>query len=330
MTLIFSQADWHELCQQAPKPQHDLMLDDFEMVTGVPESLGRGYDRAMELLPGVWLSFSDCQYCQDWMFKETVHDHPIQIMIFLSGFHYFDEVYPNLGGTHSYFSGSGISPAYVKKHRCGERVTLVNIEIEPELLESFFLNDRQRQSESMKQLFKGEDWKVSFYPTATAKMRSLAQQIWNAPYQGGQRRMYLQGKVFELLAMQLDLVEGGQQQPVHSPKPTTIDCIHHARDLVLADLEHPPSLLELAQQVGVSVCTLQRRFQELFGMTVFSYLTDQRMDLAEQLLRQGGCTVAEVATIVGYSNLGHFAAAFKRKFGITPRDCLVGRKHLLG
>lgn len=183
----------------------------------------------------------------------------------------------------------------------------------------------------MKQLFKGEDWKLSFYPTVTAKMRSLAQQLWNAPYQSGKRRMYLQAKVFELLAMQLDLIGVGQnQQPDDLPKPTMIARIYHARDIVLADLEHPPSVLELAQQVGVSVCTLQRRFQELFGMTVFGYLTDQRMELAEQLLRQGGCTVAEVATIVGYSNLGHFAAAFKRKFGITPRDCLSGRKLLLG
>ncbi|QYO68747.1 hypothetical protein JVX88_30555 [Leptolyngbya sp. 7M] len=32
--------------------------------------------------------------------------------------------------------------------------------------------------------------------------------------------------------------------------------------------------------------------------------------------------------MVGYSNLGHFAAAFKRKFGITPRDDLWGKKLL--
>ncbi|WP_263975317.1 helix-turn-helix domain-containing protein [Leptolyngbya sp. 7M] len=42
----------------------------------------------------------------------------------------------------------------------------------------------------------------------------------------------------------------------------------------------------------------------------------------------GHYTVAEVAAMVGYSNLGHFAAAFKRKFGITPRDDLWGKKLL--
>ncbi|MDM9381639.1 hypothetical protein QUB80_13100 [Chlorogloeopsis sp. ULAP01] len=41
--------------------------------------------------------------------KMPAHDHPIQFMIFLSGVTYFDDVHPRvIGGTHSYFSGSGI------------------------------------------------------------------------------------------------------------------------------------------------------------------------------------------------------------------------------
>jgi hypothetical protein len=51
-------------------------------------------------------------------------------------------LFPILGGTCSYFSGSGISPIYVEKYRSGEHITCVNIELEPEVLESFFLNDR--------------------------------------------------------------------------------------------------------------------------------------------------------------------------------------------
>lgn len=36
-------------------------------------------------------------------------------------------------------------------------------------------------------------------------------------------------------------------------------------------------------------------------------------------------TVTEVAHRVGYGDLGHFAAAFKRKFGIFPNECLLGK-----
>lgn len=72
--------------------------------------------------------------------------------------------------------------------------------------------------------------------------------------------------------------------------------------------------------------TLRRGFIELFGTTVFRYLTDKRMESAEQLLRQGNITVAEVASVVGYSHQGRFAEAFKRRFGITPSECLLGKK----
>jgi len=75
----------------------------------------------------------------------------------------------------------------------------------------------------------------------------------------------------------------------------------------------------------VSDRTLQKGFKALFGVTPFAYLTRQRMNQAERLLRQPNRTVAEVANIVGYTNPAQFAAAFKRQFGITPSECLGGK-----
>lgn len=173
MTLILNQADWDELCQQAPNlPPDNLVLNDFETLEGVPEWLGCGYCRDIELTPGLWLSFSDYQYHQDLMVKAPVHEHLIQIGIHLSGFIYFDAVHPNLGGTCGYFSGSGISPAYVEKYRGGEHLTAVGVDIEPEWLKSFLIDERY-DTDLLRLLFKGDDWKQSFYPTVNRKMRSL-------------------------------------------------------------------------------------------------------------------------------------------------------------
>jgi AraC-like DNA-binding protein len=333
MTLIFSQSDFDELHQQAPTPQvQNLVLDSFERLEGVPEILGRGYNRSMSLLPGVWLNFSDCEYNQDLMVKISAHDHPIQMGIFLSGFLYFDDVHPHIGGTRSYFSGSGISPSYIEKHHAGERLMSVNVEIEPEVLDSFLLEDGQYSSDVQKLLFKGEDWKTSLYPIVTPAMRELVQQMWNPPYRGTAKRMYLQGKVFELIAMHLDLI-ALDQQPIHTTpglKPDTIARIHHAQEILTTQLEHPPSLSELAQQVGVSVRTLHRGFTLLFNTTVVGYLTQQRLHKAEMLLRQGNYQVSEVANIVGYSHLSRFSAAFKRQYGITPSQCAAGKKAVFG
>ena len=63
----------------------------------------------------------------------------------------------------------------------------------------------------------------------------------------------------------------------------------------------------------------------VFGVTPFAYLTQQRMNQAERLLRQPNRTVAEVANVVGYANPVQFAAAFKRQYGIIPSECLGGK-----
>jgi AraC-like DNA-binding protein len=328
MTLILNESDWEELHQQAPITcPKNLILDEFEELTGVPEILGRGYNREMDLLPGVWLCFADAKFHQNWMEKTPSHDHPIQISIFPSGTLYFDEVHPNLGGGRSYFSGSGISPATAGKYWAGEHLTCVNIEIDPELFNSSFLTGQPRDSDALKSLFKGEDWKVSFYPTVTPAIRSITQQMWNAPYRGELKRLYLQAKVMELLVIYLDLIsDNSEQSRIPGLKPETIDRLHHAKDILNTRLENPPSILELAQQVGVSDRTLQRGFQVLFNTTITGYLKLRRLEQAEQLLRQGNYTVAEVANLVGYGHLGHFATAFKRQFGITPSQCLTGQR----
>jgi AraC-like DNA-binding protein len=328
MTLILNESDWDELERQAAITCPDnLILDDFEELTGVPTLLGQGYSRGMDLAPGVWLNFNDCEYHQDFIAQTPAHDHPIQIGIFPSG-HFDCDIHPRLGGTRSYFSGSGISPNYVETYWSGQRFTCINIEIEPDVVDSFLMGNCQQPSDPVKQLFQGEDWKVAFYPTVTPVIRAIAQQMWDTPYRGELRRLYLQAKVMELLVIYLDWMaeNPAQTQNQLNLKPDTIDRLYQAKHILDARLEHPPSLLELAQQVGVSDRTLQRGFRAVFQTTVVGYLKQQRLKQAERLLRQGNYTVAEAANLSGYGHLGHFAAAFKQQFGMTPSQCLAGNK----
>ncbi|MBW4510705.1 MAG: AraC family transcriptional regulator [Scytonematopsis contorta HA4267-MV1] len=124
--------------------------------------------------------------------------------------------------------------------------------------------------------------------------------------------VYLQGKILELIALHLApiLDNGNKKQALSRLKPDTIERVYQAQEILRSRLENPPSLLELAQLVGVSDRTLRRGFHELFGTTVFGYLTEKRMEQAEILLREGNSSVAEVANIVGYSHLSLFARSF--------------------
>jgi AraC-like DNA-binding protein len=78
------------------------------------------------------------------------------------------------------------------------------------------------------------------------------------------------------------------------------------------------TVANLASKVGTSRSVLAKRFTELVGQPVMQYLTDWRMSLATDLLRQPGTTVASVAGQVGYTTPYAFSHAYKRVCGVRP------------
>ena len=141
------------------------------------------------------------------------------------------------------------------------------------------------------------------------------------PYQGNVRQRYLESKTLELLALKLEQMR--QPEVVSnnkiSLKSDDIHRLYQARQILLTDIEHPPSLLELARQVGINDFKLKRGFRQIFGTTVFGCLYEHRMERAKQLLDTHHLKVAQIAQTVGYANPSQFSAAFKRKFGFSPK-----------
>ena len=76
---------------------------------------------------------------------------------------------------------------------------------------------------------------------------------------------------------------------------------------------------ELADEIGLSLKKLKEGFKEVYGDTVFGFLFDYKMDFARKLLETGRHNVNEVGLRVGYSTASHFIAAFRKKFGTTPK-----------
>ncbi|HZC71786.1 MAG TPA: AraC family transcriptional regulator [Jatrophihabitans sp.] len=91
--------------------------------------------------------------------------------------------------------------------------------------------------------------------------------------------------------------------------------------------DQPWTLAGLAEAVAVSRATLARRFQLLVGQPPMAYLTEWRLTMAADLLRDSRESIESIARRVGYGNAFAFSTAFKRAHGATPRDyrAAVGR-----
>ena len=101
-----------------------------------------------------------------------------------------------------------------------------------------------------------------------------------------------------------------------------IERIHEAKDILISNMQNPPSLFDLARQVGLNDYKLKIGFRQVFGTTVFGYLRECRMERARLLFEERKLNVAEVAFAIGYTHLGHFADSFKKQFGIKPSSYL--------
>jgi AraC family transcriptional regulator len=91
-----------------------------------------------------------------------------------------------------------------------------------------------------------------------------------------------------------------------------------ARERLLSDLSNPPTIEQLAREAGLNQLKIKRGFNILFGISVYALFQRERMEEARRLLQRH--SVTETASLLGYSNLSHFSAAFRKQFGMLPRE----------
>jgi len=132
----------------------------------------------------------------------------------------------------------------------------------------------------------------------------------------------LESKVFELLSvylseiLELSILASTYIAISRSDRESIIE----AKRIIDSQLALAPSCEELARKVNISTSKLSKGFSSLFGTSVHAYIIDQRLEKAASLLLESNLNVSQVAAFVGYSKPSNFAAAFKKKYGVIPKN----------
>ncbi|MEM9541987.1 MAG: AraC family transcriptional regulator [Cyanobacteria bacterium P01_E01_bin.42] len=305
----------------------DLYRYELEGTTARLEwlkTIGRGSVRFVSLRPGLHISVEDYQMKEDLVMQgQHLYTDPLKLYFLISG-----ELQGVVGCPASPFvlqAGQNCLTA------CGgdrphityyaDRAYLaVTILITPEWLRMFFEGELKLPQPLLRAIEPSAE--TFFHAGETSPAMKIAlHQILHCPYDGAIGQMYMESKVLELVALKLsqiddraNLLPGGISLP-----PRDLDCIHNAKDILIENIDFPPSLLELAKKAGTNDYKLKIGFRQVFGTTVFGYLRNQRMERARQLLVEKQMNVSEVAQSVGYNSLSRFSKAFKHYFGITPK-----------
>lgn len=94
--------------------------------------------------------------------------------------------------------------------------------------------------------------------------------------------------------------------------------VQRVKELMLAQVDAPPSLDELAAIVGCNPSYLSRTFTQIEGTTLSQWLRRVRIERAASLIASGKCNVSEAALEVGYQSFSHFSRAFAEEKGVPP------------
>lgn len=197
--------------------------------------------------------------------------------------------------------------------RFGSGFMNVHIEIDREHFVSLLCDSESWSADLRKKLLDDE----LFYPgehALTPDMLRTIYEIFNSPLSGSLKRLLIEARVHELVALQLN-------QQFHAATPTTkksVDLFYDIRNYLAENFLKEHTLKEIARNFGINEFALKKGFRENFQTTVFDFLLSKRMEHAREQLLNTGLTVQAISTQVGYKYPNHFSAAFKKKFGVSP------------
>lgn len=175
--------------------------------------------------------------------------------------------------------------------------------------------DKVGQSIERKAVFFATPDRLAIQP----RMAEIIHAIRNCTFQGFTRYLFIEAKLLELLALQIDQMATVSQMPAGAQwNKTDTEKLHAVREFIEHNYLMPLTLAEIVQQFGLNEFKLKKGYKELFNTTVFGHIHHLRMQKARQLLSQQAMNVSETADFIGYNNVSSFSTEFKKRFGYSP------------
>jgi AraC-like DNA-binding protein len=215
-----------------------------------------------------------------------------------------------------YRPGGGISA-----RRTGSSAhQFVTVEYSKDFLQRHLGTDRSGLNPVVRDLWRSPSMSAAVSPAEPLnhRQRELVSSLRQPPVLAAAQPVWFTAKAAELLGEFFFLPEPAEELFCHRHQRISRDRITQAVEILKRDLLNPPTLQQIAKQVGCSPFYLSRMFSKERGQTIPQFVRQLRLESAAELLRSGTHNVTEAAFAVGYSSLSHFSQAFHQQFGCCP------------
>ncbi|MEM6839793.1 MAG: AraC family transcriptional regulator [Cyanobacteria bacterium P01_C01_bin.120] len=328
MTIFLTRKELLEQLQEADERLHIDASDELDVVLKHNGQFCQGWIRYIYLRKGILLRIHSTQMRDRLVIYTPEFENILNWQFWLSGklkatkSPSHRQANFSLEAGRYIFSGNGSEDCVIDDISDKEAILEVKIAVQPDVLRSFVSDSSGELPQPFNHLVPPHESDCYKRVGKTPPMvNRILHQIIQCSRQGLTKRIYLESKATEIMALMLEEEAAVQQGEFKTAilQRDRLDRIHHAKEILLKDLKKSPTLDKLACQAGMCEYSLKRDFKEVFGTTVYGYLRDRRLEKAQQLLLDGQMKVAAVARAVGYDSPTSFNAAFKRKFGVSPK-----------
>lgn len=139
---------------------------------------------------------------------------------------------------------------------------------------------------------------------------------------------YLRIKILELLIfLSYSDFKMIQKERQYYPRHQ-IEALKQIRSELMKELTEKPDFELLAERYQMNIHTLRRVFKEIYGIPLYQWYKEYRLEYSLQLLRDTDLPIIDVANQVGYSNPSKYSAAFSQHMHMTPQQYRMSRREI--
>jgi AraC-like DNA-binding protein len=298
----------------------------------VPHETGSGFVRGVDLADGLSVLIGNCSFRRDLVLNRRPADDNYYIL-------HFDEVTADKdfdvridddvqGKYHAVFSAVQLTRGAYTTDRCisaNTRLRSINAMFSREWLIRY-LGSESCEAE-LEAYLRKRNAITSFEPL-DGEYRILLNEILSQDIRQPLQHIYLYNRVLLLIERFLSRFFAGvyELDKRRNLNDAQLSRLMEVEYVLASDFSNPPpNIAQLSKIAAMSPTKLKSEFKKVYGMPVYEYYQRNRMGAARLLLESRKYTVKEVGMNVGYSNLSHFASAFKRVYGVLPSELLESK-----
>lgn len=152
------------------------------------------------------------------------------------------------------------------------------------------------------------------------EMSQLLRQVWAYKGEGISAKLFYEAKVAEAVSLVYEREKKCKKDPHARISGQDMDALSSVTAYINDHFNTELPLATLARIACMGTTKLKTSFKRIYHCTISEYIQQRRMSHAEMLLTSTELAINQVASAVGYSNAGRFAASFKNNTGLFPAE----------